>query len=62
MYSSLVSSEFEVFFAQLDRLQPESVNNVSNLKARLNELAYSYAGNLGNPSGAMLNHFDVPNF
>ena len=39
-----VYSEFEVLFAQLRRLQPVSTDRVCDLKARLNDLAHTYAG------------------
>ena len=39
-----IYSKFEVLFAQLWRLQPVSTDLVSDLKARLNDLAHTYAG------------------
>ena len=37
-----VYSEFEVLFTQHKRLQPVSTDRVSDLKVRLNDLAYAY--------------------
>ena len=39
-----VYSKFEVLFAQLRQLQPVSSDCVSDLKVRLNDFAYAYAG------------------
>ena len=39
-----IFSEFEVLFTQLRRLQPVSTDSVSDVKARLNDLAHAYAG------------------
>ena len=37
-----IFSEFDVLFAQLRRLQPVSTDSVSDVKARLNDLAHAY--------------------
>ena len=36
-----ISSEFEVLFAQLARLQPESSDKVGDLQVKLNDLVHS---------------------